>query len=254
MRVEIWSDVVCPWCYIGKRRLESALGRFEHRDEVEVIWRAFELDPGAPVEREGEYTDRLAAKYGVPLAEAEAMVERMTRVGDDEGVDMRFDRARPGNTFDAHRLLHLAGERGMQDALKERLLAATFTEGRPIGRPETLAEVAVEAGLDRDEAREVLGGDRFGADVRADEQQARAFGITGVPFFAVDRTYGVPGAQNPDILLDVLRQAWADTHPTAEGSTNGSAATATGPGTSEATGPDQVIGAGRACDGDTCAV
>ena len=122
-----------PWCYIGKRHFESALERFEHADEVEVVWRAFELDPAAPVEREGAYIDRLASKYRIPVAEAEAMVERMTRVGDDAGVDIRFDLARPGNTFDAHRLLHLGLERGVQDAVKERLLAATFTEGRPDG-------------------------------------------------------------------------------------------------------------------------
>jgi len=231
MRVEIWSDVVCPWCYIGKRRFESALGRFEHAAEVEVVWRAFELDPAGPVEREGAYADRLASKYGVPLSEAEAMVERMTRVGDDEGLDMRFDRARPGNTFDAHRLIHLGLERGVQDAVKERLLAATFSEGRPTGRPETLVEVAVEAGLDRDEARELLAGDRFAAEVRADEQQARALGISAVPFFVVDRAFGVPGAQNPDVLLDVLRQAWAD-----------------GPA------PQSPSGADEACEGDTCAV
>jgi len=233
MRVEIWSDVVCPWCYIGKRRFESALGRFEHRDHVEVVWRAFELDPAAPVEREGPYTARLASKYGIPEPEAEAMVERMTRVGDDAGVDIRFDRARPGNTFDAHRLLHLGLERGMQDALKERLLAATFTDGRPIGRPETLVEVAVEAGLDEDEARAVLAGDRFAAEVRADEQLARSMGITAVPYFVFDRTYGVPGAQHPDVLLDVLRQVWADSGPPA--------APAPAPG-------------GDVCEGDTCAV
>jgi predicted DsbA family dithiol-disulfide isomerase len=237
MRVEIWSDVVCPWCYIGKRRFESALERFEHRDEVEVVWRAFELDPAGPVEREGEYTARLSSKYGVPLAEAEAMVERMTRVGDDEGLDMRFDHARPGNTFDAHRLIHLGLERGVQDAVKERLLAATFTEGRPIGRTETLVEVAVEAGLDEDEARALLAGDKFAAEVRAEEQEARAFGITGVPFFVVDRAFGVPGAQNPDVLLDVLREAWAGGHA------------AVPPG------DEAVDQAGdEACEGDICAV
>ena len=237
MRVEIWSDVVCPWCYIGKRHLESALARFEHGDEVEVLWRSFELDPGAPVEREGGYTARLAAKYRVTEAEAEAMVDRMTRVGDDVGVDMRFDRARPGNTFDAHRLLHLAQEVGLQDALKERLLAATFTEGRPIGRLETLVEVAVEAGLDDAGSRAVLTGDRFAAEVRADERQARTLGISSVPFFVIDRTYGAPGAQHPDVLLDLLRRAWA------EG----------GESSAPATAPTPTVG-DEACAGDACAV
>ncbi len=210
MRVEIWSDVVCPWCYIGKRHFESALARFEHRDEVEVVWRAFELDPAAPVERVGVYIDRLASKYRIPVAEAEAMVERMTRVGDDVGVDMRFDRARPGNTFDAHRLIHLGLERGVQGAVKERLLAATFTEGRPTGRAETLVEVGVEAGLDETEVRALLAGDRFAGEVREDETLARSFGITAVPYFVLDRKYAVPGAQHPDVLLDVLRQVWAE--------------------------------------------
>ncbi len=236
MRVEIWSDVVCPWCYIGKRHFESALERFEHRDEVEVVWRSFELDPRAPVEREGEYIGRLADKYGISVTQAEEMVERVTRVGDDAGVDFRFDRARPGNTFDAHRLIHLGRQRGVQDAVKERLLAAAFTQGRPIGRSETLVEVGVEAGLDDDEVRSVLAGDRFAAEVRTDEQMARALGITSVPFFVVDRTYGVPGAQHPDALLDMLRQVWAERSP--------------GPGA--AAGPGGP--ADQACEGDTCAV
>jgi predicted DsbA family dithiol-disulfide isomerase len=234
MRVEIWSDVVCPWCYVGKRHFEAALARFEHGADVEVVWRSFELDPGAPVERDGPYTARLAAKYGIPVAEAEEMVERMTRVGDDVGVDIRFDRARPGNTFDAHRLIHLGRERGVQDAVKERLLAATFTEGRPVGRTETLVGVAVEAGLDEDEARAVLTGDRFATDVRADEQAALALGITAVPYFVIDRAYGVPGAQHPDVLLDVLRQVWRESNP------------------ADAT--PAVAGPGEACSGDACAV
>jgi predicted DsbA family dithiol-disulfide isomerase len=232
MKVEIWSDVVCPWCFVGKRRFEAALARFEHRDEVEVVWRSFELDPGAPVEREGRYTARLAAKYGVSESAAEEMVERMTRAGDDAGADIRFDRARPGNTFDAHRLLHLALERGVQDEVKERLLAATFTEGRPIGRRETLVDVAVEAGLDGDEVRGMLAGDRFADEVRADERQARALGITAVPFFVIDRAYGVPGAQPADVLLDALGQAWTDRRPA-------TVAAAAGEG---------------ACDGEACAI
>ncbi len=239
MRVEIWSDVVCPWCYIGKRHFESALARFEHRDQVELVWRAFELDPGAPVERTGRYIDRLASKYRIPEAEAEAMIERMTRVGDDAGVDFRFDTSRPGNTFDAHRLIHLGLARGVQDAVKERLMAATFSEGRPTGRRETLVEVAAEAGLDTDEVAAVLDGDRYADEVRADEATARAFGITAVPFFVIDRAYGVPGAQHPDVLLDVLRQAWA---------------------ASEAAAPSALVSTGsegrgdEACEDDSCAV
>ncbi len=208
MRVEVWSDVVCPWCYIGKRRLEDALARFRHGDEIEVVWRSFELDPSAPRTREGDYATRLAGKYRVPVGEAEAMIDRMTRTGDDAGVDMRFDLARPGNTFDAHRLLHLAADRGVQDRLKERLMAATFTEGQPIGERDTLVRLAAEVGLDEEEARGVLESDAYAAEVRADERQAHAFGIDAVPFFVLDRRLGVPGAQPSDVLLAALEQAW----------------------------------------------
>ncbi len=213
MKVEIWSDVVCPWCYVGKRRFEGALSRFAHRDEVEVVWRAFELDPSAPAVRSGAYADRLAAKYRMNVAEAQAMIDRMVAAGADDGLDLRFDRARPGNTFAAHRLLHLALERGVQDTMKERLLVATFTAGAAIGDPEVLESLAVEVGLDADEVRSVLEGDAYAADVRNDERRAAALGITGVPFFVVDATYGVSGAQPPEVLLGVLEEAWAGSHP-----------------------------------------
>jgi predicted DsbA family dithiol-disulfide isomerase len=232
MKVEIWSDVVCPWCYVGKRRFEAALARFEHRDQVEVVWRSFELDPSAPRLREGDYAERLAGKYRVSLAEAQAMIDRMVQAGAADGLELRFDKARPGNTFDAHRLLHLASGRGVQDALKERLLAATFTEGAPIGDVDTLVGLAAEAGLDADAARAVLDGDADAAEVRADERRAAAFGITAVPFFVIDEAYGVSGAQPPDVLLGVLEQAWAEAHPLTMVATGG------GPG----------------CTDDTCAV
>jgi len=228
VKVEIWSDVVCPWCYVGKRRFEAALARFEHRDQVEVVWRAFELDPSAPAARDGDYVERLAAKYRVSGAEAQAMIDRMVDAGARDGLDMRFDRARPGNTFPAHRLLHLGLDRGVQDELKERLLAATFTEGAAIGDVDVLAGLAAEVGLDPAEVRAVLDGDAYAADVRADERQAAALGITAVPFFVVDGTYGVPGAQPPDVLLGVLEQAWAESHPLSLVATGGDAAGCTG--------------------------
>jgi predicted DsbA family dithiol-disulfide isomerase len=213
MRVEIWSDVVCPWCYIGKRNLEAALAGFEHRDGVEVTWRSFELDPSAPAVREGDYAVRLAEKYGVPLAEGRRMLASMTSAAAGAGLAFDFDRARPGNTFDAHRLIHLAGERGAQDAMKERLLRATFTEGEPVGDRGTLVRLAVEAGLDGEDAAAVLDSDAYAAEVRADERQALELGITAVPFFVIDRTFGVPGAQPPDVLTRALQRAW-DKSPT----------------------------------------
>ncbi len=230
MKVEIWSDVVCPWCYIGKRRFEQALAGFPHRDEVEVVWRAFELDSTAPAERTGGYAENLAAKYGVPLEQAQSMIVNMTAAAAQDGLDFHFETARPGNTFDAHRLLHLAGERGVQDAVKERLLRATFTEGEPIGDPATLTRLAVETGLDAGEVEDVLSSDRFAAQVRADEQQARDYGIQAVPYFVLDGALGVAGAQPPDVLRSLLDRGWEQSLSS----------------------PDAAPAPG--CDGDSCAV
>jgi predicted DsbA family dithiol-disulfide isomerase len=210
MQVEIWSDVVCPWCYVGKRRFEQALAAFPHRDQVQVVWRSFELDPAAPAERSGPYAGHLAAKYGVPVERAQEMIDAMTATAAADGLDLRFDLARAGGTFDAHRMVHLAAETGRQDAVQERLMRATFTEGEPLGDRDTLVRLVAEAGLDPDRARTVLADDTYGDAVRADEQQARQLGISGVPFFAVDRTYGVSGAQPVEVLLQVLERAWAE--------------------------------------------
>jgi len=213
VHVEIWSDVVCPWCYIGKRRFETALRRFPHRDDVTVTYRSFELDPGAPPVRSEPPAAHLAAKYGISEAEARSLNDRVTAIAADEGLDYRLDRARSGNTFDAHRLLHLAAARGLQDAVVERFMAAYFSEGEPIGDHDALTRLATEAGLDADEVAAVLAGDAYADAVRADEAQARAFGISGVPFFVVDRTYGVSGAQPADVLLQVLERARSERAP-----------------------------------------
>ena len=213
MKVEIWSDVVCPWCYIGKRHFEEALASFAHADEVEIEWKSYELDPGAPREREGAYVDRLASKYGVGKGEAQAMISRVVNAGAEAGIEFRFDISRPGNTFDAHRLLHLAKKRGVQNELEDRLFASTFTEGRAIGDVDTLVELAGEAGLDVDEAREVLVSDAFADDVRADEQEAAEIGVRGVPFFVFDRKYGVSGAQPAKAFAEVLQRVWREANP-----------------------------------------
>jgi len=233
MRVEIWSDVVCPWCYVGKRRFEAALADFPHRAEVQVVWRSFELDPQAPQERLGEYAVLLAGKYGVSVEQGQQMIDTMTAAAAGEGLDFHFETARGGNSFDAHRLLHLAHERGLQDAVKERLLRATFCEGEPIGQAATLTRLAVEAGLGGEEVSALLASDRFAEQVRADEQQARAYGISAVPFFVVDATLGVSGAQPPEVLRSLLDQGWEQSHSTVLVTATGSA-----PG----------------CDGDSCAV
>lgn len=215
MKVEIWSDVVCPWCYIGKRNFEAALEGFEHRDEVEVVWRAFELDPGAPAHREGPYAERLARKYRTSVDEAQGMVDRMTQAAAAVGLDFRFDLAQPGNTFDAHRVIHLAAARGRQDEMKERLLRATFTEGEATGDVAVLVRLATEVGLDATEVTDALATGAFTEEVRAEEAEAAQLEITGVPFFVVDRAFGISGAHPPEALRRILDKAWAASHPPA---------------------------------------
>ncbi len=214
MQVEIWSDVVCPWCFIGKRRFEAALARFAHRDQVTVTWRSFELDPGAPRARPGPYAERLATKYRMSVPEAQRMIDDMVGVAAQDGLEFNFDIAQPGNTFDAHRLLHLAHQAGLGEVLKERLLIATFTEGAPIGDPDTLAKLAIGAGLDPEQVESVLKSDAYADAVRADERQAYQLGIRAVPFFVIDHKYGIPGAQPADALLKVLEDIWAQPSPT----------------------------------------
>jgi len=212
LRVDVWSDIVCPWCYIGKRRLEAALARFEHRDSVDVVWRAFELNPDAPrvTGPGGSHARRLAKKYGFSVADAEARLRQMTDVAAAEGLDFRFDGIQPGNTFDAHRVLHLAAERGVQGTVKERLLRAYMTEGEAIGEPEVIVRLAAAAGLEQDEVRAVLAGETYARDVRADEKEAQALGVTGVPFFVFARRYAISGAQPADVHLRALEQAWRE--------------------------------------------
>jgi predicted DsbA family dithiol-disulfide isomerase len=215
LRIDIWSDIACPWCYVGKRRLEAALERFPERDEVEVVWHAFELDPSAPLERDRSvsHAERLAKKYGMSVAQAQAQSARLTNIAKEDGLEFNFDRLRSGNTFDAHRLVHLAGERGLQDAVKERFLRAYMTEGEAIGDKQVLQRLAVEAGLDADEVRHVLASDALAAEVRADEQEAQALGISGVPFFVFDGRLAVSGAQPADVFLGALGQAFRERAP-----------------------------------------
>jgi predicted DsbA family dithiol-disulfide isomerase len=213
MEIEIWSDVACPWCYIGKRRFEAALAKFEHRDEVEVTWRSFELDPDAPNERAGDRSARLAAKYGITVERAREMEQTVTDAAAGEGLDFRFDIARSGSTFDAHKVIHLADGRGLQDAMKERLLRAYFTEGELISDHETLIRLAGEVGLPDDEVRRALTDDVQASQVRDDETDARTLGITSVPTFVIDRALGVSGAHPPDALLELLRQGWSARTP-----------------------------------------
>jgi predicted DsbA family dithiol-disulfide isomerase len=235
MDVEIWSDVVCPWCYIGKRRFERAVASFDHPGDVTVTYRSFELDPDAPAQRTGTNAEHLARKYGMTIAQAEQANEQMTERAAADGLEFRFDVIRGGNTFDAHRLLHLAKDRGLQAEMKERLLRATFTEGLPIGDKPTLVRLAAEVGLPEAQAQALLDGDGYADAVRADELQAARYGISGVPFFVADGKYAVSGAQPPEVLLQLLRRAYDSKLLTPVAVTTD--------GNSEAS-----------CEGDSCAV
>lgn len=209
MDVEIWSDIACPWCYVGKRRFEAAMAQFEHRDEVAVRWRSFELDPSAPPELTGDRTTRLAEKYGMTIEQAQETERQMTEVAAGEGLEFRLDVARGGSTFDGHRVVHLAAEHGLQDAMKERLLRAYFSEGELVADHAALLRLTGEVGVPEAEVRSTLSGERFAAEVRDDELTARWLGITAVPTFVIDRRLGASGAQPPEQLLELLREGWA---------------------------------------------
>lgn len=206
--VQIWSDVACPWCYVGKRRFEQAVERFRAEGgDVSVTYRSFELSPETPVDFEGDEVDFLARHKGMQRDQVVAMLDQMTVVAADEGLAYDFAALQHTNTVLAHQLLHLARSHGQQAAMKERLLAAYFVEGRHVGRVADLADLAAEVGLDREEVVAALEGGAHLDDVRADQQRALELGIRGVPFFVLDDRLGVSGAQDPEVLLGALRQA-----------------------------------------------
>ena len=213
VKVEIWSDVACPWCYIGKRRFEAALAQFEQRDQVEIVWRSFELAPDAPTTSTDTVNEMLAKKYGMSLQQAIDANAQVTSLAAAEGLDYHIEKAHYGNTFNAHRLIHLAATYKLQDAMKERLLKAYFSDGLAIGEIDTLVKLADEVGIDPTKARSVLESGAYAADVRADEQRATEFGISGVPFFAFDEKYGVSGAQATKTFSEVLARTWAEARP-----------------------------------------
>jgi predicted DsbA family dithiol-disulfide isomerase len=215
LTVDIWSDVVCGWCYIGKRRFEAALEQFEHRDDVEVLWHSFELDPDAPPVNELPMAERLASKYGTSREEAEQRLAGITEVAAGEGLAYRAADSRGGNSFDAHRLLHLAAEHGLGNRVAERLFSAAHCEAEATGERATLERLAVEAGLPEDEVRDVLDSDRYAREVRADEVAAQQIGVRGVPFFVLGRKYGLSGAQPTEVMLQALQQTWDETVATA---------------------------------------
>ena len=210
IKIDIWSDIACPWCYIGKRRLEAAnetLGAEDGRPPVEVEYHSFELAPDVPADFEGTEVDYLVERKGISAERARQMLAHVTRIAGEAGLEYDFDALRPTRTIDAHRLLHHAKAHGVQEAMKERLLRAHFVEGRHVGHADDLADLAADVGLDRAEVLDMLASGAYRDEVDADLRQAAEFGITGVPFFVIDGRYGVSGAQEPDTFVQVLRRA-----------------------------------------------
>jgi predicted DsbA family dithiol-disulfide isomerase len=219
MRIEIWSDVVCPWCYIGKRRLETALDRTGRRDEIEILYRSFQLDPSAPRVPVETVAESLGAKYGGGPEAGQQMVDRVEAVAAEEGLLFRLGQAQRVNTFDAHRLLHLAladGGPAVQYTLSEELLAAYFLRAENVADHGLLRRTAEKAGLDGARADRVLASDEYADAVEHDIREAATLGATGVPFFVIDRKYGVSGAQPAEAFVQVLERAWSESHPVLE--------------------------------------
>lgn len=211
VKVDIWSDVACPWCFIGKRRFEAAAETFKASgNDVDVEYHSFELSPDTPVDFEGTHSEFLSQHKGIPTEQASQMLAQMTELGKTVDIAYDYDALHTTNTIKAHQLLHLAKSHGRQLEMKERLLSAYFEEGRHVGQVDELADLAAEVGLDRDEAIDALTSDRFLADVMADKAQAVAYGISGVPFFVIDGKYGVSGAQESATFIDVLQRAAED--------------------------------------------
>ncbi len=213
--VEIWSDVMCPFCYIGKRKFESALEKFEQRDSVQVTWRSFQLDPAVRFKQGQTLYQYLAERKGLTLEASRRMHERLTAAAAEVGLRYDFDAAVVANSFDAHRLTHLARERGAQERIEERLFAAYFTEGRNIGDHDTLGSLGAEAGLDPAEVREMLTGTRFAGEVRKEAREAESLGADGVPFFVFNRVFAISGAQPAELFLEALEKAGTGTRTTA---------------------------------------
>jgi predicted DsbA family dithiol-disulfide isomerase len=210
MQVEIWSDVICPWCYIGKRRFEQALADFARRDSVQVIWRSFELDPDATRQQAGTLAEMLAKEYRVSLQEAAAMNSYVTRLASEIGLEYQLSAARPGNTFDAHRLLHFAASRQLGERASECIMHGYFSAGLAVGERAALSRLAPQFGIAESEALAVLESDDYADAVRADEARAAALGVSGVPYFLLDEQTAITGAQPVRLFAETLQQTWPD--------------------------------------------
>lgn len=210
MKIEIWSDIACPFCYIGKRHLEEALDEFEHASDVNVVWHSFELDPEAETETDKNIYEKLASKYGQSLEWAKQANEDLKQKAAEVGIEFNPEKIIPTNSFDAHRLIKLAEENGLADEAEEELFKAYFTEGKNISNPETLHQVGTSIGLDEDDIQSTLESDAYSEEVRADEKEAQQIGVRGVPFFVFNRKFAVSGAQPVHTFVEALEKSYAD--------------------------------------------
>lgn len=218
MKIEIWSDIVCPWCFIGKRKFEQALAQFPGKDQVEIEWKSYQLAPETVTDTSLNINEYLAKHKGIDVKRAKEMNEHVTRIAAGVGLQYRFDRAIPANTFNAHCMIHFAKTRGKQTAAKERLLAAYFFEGKNIDDIATLRTLGEEIGLDGNALQQALENGTFANAVRSDIMEGQQLGLKGVPFFVFDRKYGVSGAQETEIFLKTLEKSyddWKKDHPEA---------------------------------------
>ena len=213
MKVEIWSDIACPWCYIGKRRFERALAAFPHRDDVDVHWRSYQLDPSLPEHHDGTELDYLVQRKGMSRADVSRMFDQVAAIAAEEGLRYDFGSVVVANSFAGHELLHLAASHGVGDAVKEALLSAHFEHGEDIGDRDVLVRIGSEAGLDAEEIVRDLEAHTWRDAVAADVAAAHALGIRGVPFFVIDEKYGISGAQPTELFAQALEQAWRESHP-----------------------------------------
>lgn len=214
MKIEVWSDFVCPFCYIGKRRIEQALEQFAHKDDVEVIFKSYELQPHIQSDENVSVYEVLARKMGTTVEQAKAMNDQMVETAKTVGLEYNFDEVKQTNTLEAHRLFKYAEKHGKGLAFMERLMRAYFTESRFLGRPDTLIELAEEIGLDGEKAEDVLVSDDFLEDVRNDQREAQQIGVQGVPFFVFNRKYAVSGAQPPELFQETLEKVWQEENET----------------------------------------
>lgn len=210
MLIEVWSDIVCPFCYIGKRRLEEALAKFLHSEEVKVEYRSFELNPDAKIEYEEDNIELLAKKYGTSKEQIIAMNKQLTEQAKEVGLTYYLDKLKPTNTFDAHRLIQFAKQNGKENEMVERLFKAYFTDLKHVANMNTLIELAADVGLDQNEVKLLLNSDEFESEVREHEQHAQQLGVTGVPFYVINRKYSISGAQPSDVFLEVMEKVWQE--------------------------------------------